>query len=379
MSASTPVPTQRLRASGRLRLLLLAISTVLMLGLTECALRLALPPTAFRDPDSDEFWIVRLRAVPPEQLRYAEDTIYDAQLGWRGKPGFSRDDAHHNSRGARALREHAELKSPGTQRIVTLGDSFTWGFGVADEQTYSAELEALLPNSEVINLGVNGYGTDQQVLLWEQEGASYRPDLVLLGLFVHDFHRNGQAIYQYPKPYFVVDPQAPGGLRSSGVPVPPLEEIFDDDLFVVAGRSRLADAARFGWDKLARRLGWLDPAVAHGREVAVTQLLLERLHQSTHAAGAQLVVAVLPAEPGDSVRDAAFIAKFVVEACTRLSVPVHDLTGHFDERTASGETLFDGAHWNARGHELAAAELARYLDSAGFVAGAGLPDPARDE
>ncbi len=359
----------------RLRLLLLAISTTLMLGLTECALRLALPSTAFRDPDSNDFWILRLRGTPQSEIHRAENTVYDDHLGWRAKPSFALGNTHQNSRGARGSREHAALKSPGTQRIITIGDSFTWGFDVDDEETYAARLEALLPATEVINLGVSGYGTDQQVLLWEQEGAGYQPDLVLLGFFVHNFHRNGQMVFQYPKPYFVVDPQATGGLRLSGVPVPTIEKIFDNELFPVAASSRVVDAGRFGWNKLARRLGWFDPAQAHRNKVEIAQLLLERLDGSTRAAGARLVVVVIPPKAG-TINDAVFIANTVVDACERLAIPVHDLTAMFDNLEASGESVYTGRHWNARGHQLAAAELARYLGEAGFT---GDPNAARAE
>ena len=51
----------------------------------------------------------------------------------------------------------------------------------------------------------------------------------------------------------------------------------------------------------------------------------------------------------------------------------------FDNLEASGESLYNGKHWNARGHQLAAAELARYLGEAGFVAHTGDPNAARAE
>lgn len=340
------------------RLALLALSIVLMLGLSECAIRVALPPSTFRDHDSDAFWILRLREVTPMERMHADETLFDAALGWRAKPGFVRGNVQQNSRGVRGAREHDVFAGAGTRRIVTLGDSFTWGFGVGDDETYSARLEALLPATEVINLGVNGYGTDQQVLAWEREGVSYRPDLVVLGFFVHDFHRNGQSVFQYPKPFFIADPTAPYGFHLSGVPVVSIDEIFDDEKFPVPWSSRLADATRFVGAKVQRRLGWFDPNVAYAREVGVLEFLIERLARSTREHGVELLVVVIPARAGEDFRDAPFIEATLVEACARHSVAVHSLTETFE---GSGDTLYDGTHWNADGHALAATALAQAL------------------
>ena len=78
--------------------------------------------------------------------------------------------------------------------MVVLGDSFTFGLGVDDDSTYCAQLEELVPDLEVLNMGVNGYGTDQQLLHWNMNGRRFSPDLVLIGIYVPDFHRNGLSV-----------------------------------------------------------------------------------------------------------------------------------------------------------------------------------------
>ncbi|MFN0058959.1 MAG: SGNH/GDSL hydrolase family protein [Planctomycetota bacterium] len=356
------------RGAVRKRILLLVGSTVFTLSLVESCLRLTTTPSSFRNPDSDAYWILRVRESSPEQRRFAEDVSYDPQLGWRSKPNFVNGSIHHNSRGVRGQREHAEAKADGTQRILALGDSYTYGLLVADNATYAARLESLLPATEVLNLGVNGYGTDQQTLLWELEGARYRPDLVLLGFFLHDFHRNGQSVFQYPKPYFVADPVAVGGFRLSGVPVAPLESLLDNTEFAVAPSIRLVDASRFAMSRIQRRSGWFEPERAYRQKVALTKFLLERLNASVRASGAKLVVLVLPPEQAQAFPDALFIENTIVESCVRLSIPVHSLSEFFALRSSRGEQLHEHAHWNARGHELAAEEIARYLRSEGLVA-----------
>ena len=53
-----------------------------------------------------------------------------------------------------------------------LGDSFTFGEDVGDDETYSHHLEQLLPGTEVINLGVHGYGHDQMLIYLREEGIA---------------------------------------------------------------------------------------------------------------------------------------------------------------------------------------------------------------
>jgi hypothetical protein len=61
-----------------------------------------------------------------------------------------------------------------------LGDSFAMGDGVERGELFADVLENLLPKTEVVNLGVSGYGTDQELLTYLRRGRQYRPDVVLL-------------------------------------------------------------------------------------------------------------------------------------------------------------------------------------------------------
>ncbi len=78
-------------------------------------------------------------------------------------------------------------------RILVLGDSFTEGMQVEQDETFPKLLEQRLGNGvEVLNAGVAAYGTDSELLFWEREGWKYRPDLVLLPLL------NGRSGYSPP-------------------------------------------------------------------------------------------------------------------------------------------------------------------------------------
>ena len=79
-------------------------------------------------------------------------------------------------------------KPPGTRRIVVLGDSFTHGYGVEEDEAYPRVLEGLLPGVEVINLGVPATCPLDYAANFEEVGRAYEPDLVLVGLMANDIH-----------------------------------------------------------------------------------------------------------------------------------------------------------------------------------------------
>ena len=126
-------------------------------------------------------------------MGYGNVEIYspDPKVYWRLKPNqncFTKIDhqpVHVNSHGTRG-REFAVAKPPGTIRILSLGDSRTFGWGLSDEQTYSALLEKhlreRLPSKrfEVINAGVNAWSYPQMAVFFREIGLKWQPDMVVL-------------------------------------------------------------------------------------------------------------------------------------------------------------------------------------------------------
>ncbi len=102
-------------------------------------------------------------------------------------------NVHVNSLGLRG-RETTIEKPAGAFRILTLGDSWTFGEGVDDGETYSMQLENLLRDycppekrCEVINGGyASGRGPDEAYVFLKNKGIRFRPDVVILGSFVND-------------------------------------------------------------------------------------------------------------------------------------------------------------------------------------------------
>tara|TARA_B100000315_G_C14588363_1_gene594374 strand:+ start:2063 stop:3118 length:1056 start_codon:yes stop_codon:yes gene_type:complete len=98
-----------------------------------------------------------------------------------------------NSQGLRDS-EYSYEKPADTTRILGLGDSFQFGVGVEGEEVYLNVLEQNLNKNsngkyEVMNMGVLGYGLDQQQKYFNEEGKKYNPDIVILSFYQNDVVR----------------------------------------------------------------------------------------------------------------------------------------------------------------------------------------------
>jgi len=141
----------------------------------------------------------------PQILNYTTKgmLILDADCGFRPSSNFTGVQSHPeyvvniktNSLGLR--NKEIELsKKQNEFRIVVLGDSFTFGYGVEGDQTYVYFLNEFLKkyspfnssnsnmNVETINCGVGAYGTKKEIKFYEKYCRELNPDLVILGFYV---------------------------------------------------------------------------------------------------------------------------------------------------------------------------------------------------
>ena len=244
---------------------------------------------------------------------------YDGVRGWRGirdaDGDFEDVDARHHVHqthfGSRGKEFPLERSS--NRRIVVLGGSFVWGYGVEDAELFT-ELLARDTGDEVVNLGVPGYGADQSFLMWRQLGHQFQPNVVVLVLTPSDdvasvlaTERDGR-----PKPRFRLD--AAEGLAMENIPVPPTEGPWNVEetpapaaapsaLVVAAARSALVAAVLKGAGRLPPRQTGDDVQNVLARtpqdeatRTGVTTLgfLLVGLAADVKAAGAELVVTRVP-------------------------------------------------------------------------------------
>jgi lysophospholipase L1-like esterase len=100
-------------------------------------------------------------------------------------------------------------KSKKQFRIMVVGDSLTYGYGVREEETYPMQIETALKknfNVEVLNLGVSGYQSEDVLKITIKYTPLLQPNLIIYGVCLNDFLPSGvgqyenNMIYRFPLP-----------------------------------------------------------------------------------------------------------------------------------------------------------------------------------
>lgn len=303
--------------------------------------------------------------------------------GWRGRCEVGPREEHATASGAAS-------GAAAVQRVLLLGDSFTWGLGVDDEQTFASRLEADWPGVEVANTGTIGYGTREALAVLDLFGSAFRPDVAVLVFFWNDLDDNlardwphygrdaeGRVV-RLDGRHCDLDPLAaqPTRLPERGL----------------AGRLRLVQLAEHAWLCLRYQLWGIPPRAVdtpEGRERAwrVTEELIGLLADRAREIDCRLVVVSLPdywqVDPRAQVKGLEAVHVDVqaplAEICQRRELPLVDLlpalraaaddTCDASDASDAGdagdasEPLYYRAdrHLTARGHAVVAGELERVL------------------
>jgi hypothetical protein len=209
-----------------------------------------------------------------------------------------------NARGLRDSRDFPYAKPAGMLRVLALGDSHTQGYEVRQNATFAAVLERYLNardvDAEVLNAGVSGFSTAEELAYLENEGHRYGPDVVVLGWYANDFADNLKA------GLFVLDGE--GRLverRKAHVPgvrvqeliygIAPMRWLSENSYFY----SLLFNKTWVYFKTRLRRQVRLEHAVAEHSagsryEVALAIALIERMHAFCQARGMRLIVVDVP-------------------------------------------------------------------------------------
>ena len=181
-------------------------------------------------------------------------TRHDPDLGWANIPGVHVEDIYGpgvwletNGQGFRAERDFSKQVPPGRLRVICSGDSFTLGYGVANDQTWCARLEDIDPRFESVNMGQGGYGVDQAYLWYRRDGTRLDHDVHIFAFIFDDFHRMQERTFLgYEKPVLAI---RDGELVVDNVPVPrrPFYAVWCDPLQAITAKLRTSE--------LLRRLG----------------------------------------------------------------------------------------------------------------------------
>jgi hypothetical protein len=280
---------------------------------------------------------------------------YDPLLGWVTRPGLENVELwggkylNTTPHGLRGRVDPAFERTSDAVRLLVLGDSFTFGEEVSDDEVWCARLAASMPGVEVINLGVHGYGHDQMLLHYRETGRRYDADAVVLGFVDYDVSRNLNDFRDYAKPYFVL---RDGALELRGVPVPTPEEILT------------APPPPFFLPEVLSRLKL--PVQRMRTSKPLLHALLDALIRDVRAAGALPVLIDLPT--GKTLAADTWQRQIVGEMCREKGVPGGSLRPWVAERIAEGESFpLAHRHWDADGHRLVAEGVRALLLREGVV------------
>ncbi len=267
---------------------------------------------------------------------------FDPSLGWfpregsqKSFTGFRTVSVNHNRFG---FRDH-EYQQKDKPRIAFVGDSFVWGFDVEEDERFTNKLQTLIPQWEVLNLGVSGFGTDQEFLLLQQWYSTLQPDIVFL------VYTDGSDDYDnlkrtnfggYFKPFYLVEEDE---ISLQGVPVPKGANYRFQE-YPILFRSYFARGLARALDKVRT---WGDPI----HTVNPTVYIIEAMNEFLKLRNTQFAIGFhgYSTEPfGDKER----------RFCDQLEIPCVDL---------QTELVYPamGNHWTPQGHELVARRIHKFL------------------
>ena len=317
-----------------------------------------------------------------------------------------------NSLGLRGPERPYE-KPVGVTRVLVLGDSLVEAAQVPEQDGLVARIEATLNQAEpgryeVLNGGVGGWGTGQQYVFLTHEGHRYRPDLVIVALFLgNDVYDNSYVLQGRPRnphePYFVFErdgslrqlefrmrkPErtnwATATLRSGSQ----LWNVFETgvlDKLDDSGDPEELRLNRFNLNKMLVHANTPNDRLNDAWRVTLS--LLERIYSAGQEHGFATAVVAVPASwqvhqadwddllLTNNLRRSEWSADrpnhFLAQRRPEIKPPVLDLLPAFRaEAERSPARLYFPAdkHWTSDGHALAAREMSAFLVAQGLLSG----------
>jgi hypothetical protein len=343
----------------------------------------------------------------------------DAELGFRGRPDFSgrfrQSDFDvrvvHDANGFRK-HEHVPDQRPAPRNVFVLGDSFTWGYGVAQGCVFTDLLQDRLSDCHVRNFALCASGTVQQRAIFERHvSPAMKPgDVVVLAFYANDFSDNAGHCVAFPRLYAELRDGAIQEVQPRQLRLATLKKFAKDSSCLVnlfancwerfreprvaaeppsPGRpeiepasapARMANEAETGQPLTGTGSG--DPersaAGCNKPEMKITVHYLRAIHKSCHRSGARFLVVYIP-DPsefgehvGSRVAELAAERQALLVHARELGIDTLDLLPVLLRVKARDRELrltFPGDfHWNTRGHEIAAAEISRAVQGASPLA-----------
>jgi lysophospholipase L1-like esterase len=287
-------------------------------------------------------------------------------------------------------------------RILALGDSFIEARQVRESETTTSVLADLLGGArgscQVLNAGIAGWGTGEELVYLRREGLALQPDLVIVYFYVgNDLGNNvrrpsGQAPHHRGPPFRLDRDGRLIQLEFERVEPPPphllalRQHSRAFSFFETGVLTKRGKAADDDGDDFRPEAGKLDLYAVNeswGRRQAwrVTEALLSAIRDESRAARAEMALVAIPAAYQVDPKEWAKLAargrnaepwdpdvpnRQLAQVAERLGVPYLDLLPVFRSAGVDAEAPFfwkKNAHWTPRGHRLAAEHVAALLSA----------------
>lgn len=375
-----------------LRVTIVACSTAAGLLLAEALVRLFFPQALL---------------VPSQDEVNGVTTVRPNVFGRNCIPGLFDVTISTNAQRFRGPKNYNARPGPDVLRVAALGDSFTFGGGAGDDESYPAQLERLLqarlvqaPSThtsvEVINAGTPGTGTGEQALWYANWVSGFRPQVVILTVISNDVDDD------LLKRVFVLD----GDGRAAPRPAAKIDSASRHERRArrlvnaipgyrfLAQRSELIGLARIAGSSLIGRPWGTAPDESRPSPQPQNQnerfrnegLPLLRgevlwLEERVRASGAQLAVLYVPfpecvypdgsSDSAKSARKYETIANTLRELCSEHQIPFSDLTPALREEARKNQRRLyysdPDFHPTPEGYRVIAETAAALLANSGLL------------
>ncbi len=309
-------------------------------------------------------------------LQSGQPSDYHPLLGWVPKANFHSKPTMNFWRtnvtllddGIRSNGVNGADPAPGPA-ILAVGDSFTFGDEVSDEQTWPSQLEAL-SGRKVINGGVFAYGIDQVYLRAEMLVKKYKPGVLIFSLIYDDVNRCAMVRRNNAyKPYYEMNGDE---LTLKNVPVP-LPDVFRlDPVRKVLGHSLLVHKLMMAKHKaywLKGLQGWDDHERNGADDERISCLLLRKLERLAKENDLKVYVVFqyLKGEYAapDSIAGLARLKACVLSGTSRIKfIDTREETAAIAKTPPAYEALYVWSHMSQEGNGFIAKLILKNLEDA---------------
>lgn len=313
-------------------------------------------------------------------LAFPKMMVLDEVLGWRHASNASKVFVNEDGTRARVVQgrhghrgsQHDDQKPPGKQRVLFLGDSFTEGSQVNEDELFTFVIEQSNHQFEIINAGVGGYGTVQEYLYLMNGGLQLHPDIVVLMVYENDLADNclSYSPSMGPRPYGewnggelrVVEGLDWNGFEKFGLPVPFQEWFHANSFLYYFLNTRIYQVMR---GETLKELEKQDLRRTEGcRKLEIFAGIVRRMVTALRGVGSDMAIVAIPTSK-DVSAGSSQVNSGIMKVCAEEGLHCLDLLSALVQAVSRGEKSYFAVdiHWTKVGHQVAARAISPFLSS----------------